>query len=42
MVNDMEFYNLLITINTAGIAFIAVINYKIRKAQKRKGVWRND
>ena len=42
MVNDMEFYNLLITINTVGIAFIVVINYKIRKAQKRKGVWRND
>jgi hypothetical protein len=34
--------NLFITIYTVGITFIVVINYKIRKAQKRKGVWRND
>jgi hypothetical protein len=38
----MGIYNLLITINTVGIAFIIVINYKIRKAQKGRGAWRND
>jgi hypothetical protein len=38
----MEIYDLLIAINTVGIAFIIIINYKIRKSQKEKGVWRND
>jgi hypothetical protein len=38
----MGFYNLLIAINTVGIIFVAVINFKIRKSQKGKGVWRND
>jgi hypothetical protein len=38
----MGIYNLLIIINSMGIAFITVINYKIRKTQKEKGVWRND
>jgi hypothetical protein len=35
-------YDFLVGINTIGIAFIVVINYKIRKTQKEKGVWRND
>lgn len=38
----MKFYDFLIGINTVGIVFIVVINYKIRKTQKGKGVWRND
>jgi hypothetical protein len=38
----MKIYDFLIGINTIGIVFIVVINYKIRKAQKEKGVWRND
>ena len=38
----MGFYNLLVIVNSVGIVFITVINLKIRKEQKNKGVWRND
>lgn len=38
----MKLYDLLIATNTIGIIFIIIINYKIRKEQKGKGVWRND
>jgi len=38
----MSIYNILGIVNTVGIAFIILINSKIRKKQKSKGVWRND
>jgi len=38
----MGFYNLLIIVNSVGIAFITVVNLKIRKEQRSRGVWRND
>ena len=38
----MKIYDLLIATNTIGIIFIIIINYKTRKTQKGKGVWRND
>ena len=38
----MSIYNIIGIINTIGIAFIIVINSKIRKESKEKGIWRND
>jgi hypothetical protein len=38
----MSIYNVIGIVNTFGIAFIIVINSKIRKESKGKGVWRND
>ena len=40
--NVMKIYDLLIATNTIGIIFIIIINYKTRKTQKGKGVWKND
>jgi hypothetical protein len=38
----MSIYNILGIVNTVGIAFIILINSKIRKESKGKGIWRND
>jgi hypothetical protein len=38
----MKIYDLLMVTNTIGIIFIVVINLKIKKKSKGRGVWRND
>jgi hypothetical protein len=38
----MSIFNFLGIVNTVGIAFIIIFNWKVRRNQKQKGIWRND